>query len=255
MLAPPGTIERRYALALSLRALKKTGILTALAPKDKGGSRLKKELIAFGCEVEEEAKSHHRICTCRPPEDTSLLADAITEGEQRFLDEIGLWTQPGVFSWNRIDPGSALLVEHLPALSGVGADLGCGIGYLSREILKSKEVKHLTLMEIDSRAVECAKKNLDLSRITIHWNDLRQTILPKGLDFVVTNPPFHDGGNEDQSLGLAFLKKSADALKDGGTCWLVANRHLPYEALLKSNFREVSLKTETGAFKIYEAKK
>ena len=50
MLAPPGTIERRYAVALGLRALAHGAPLTLLAAKDKGGSRLRKELEAFGCD-------------------------------------------------------------------------------------------------------------------------------------------------------------------------------------------------------------
>ena len=61
VLAPPGTLERRYVMALALRALKPGGALTALAPKDKGGSRLRGELETFGCTVEEAGKSHHRI--------------------------------------------------------------------------------------------------------------------------------------------------------------------------------------------------
>ena len=46
MAAPPGTTERRYALAQALRALKPGGALVALTPKDKGGARLRKELEA-----------------------------------------------------------------------------------------------------------------------------------------------------------------------------------------------------------------
>ena len=65
--APPGAVERRYTLALALRALKPGAPLTALAPKDKGGARLRKELEAFGCSVEEAARQHQRIChTVRP---------------------------------------------------------------------------------------------------------------------------------------------------------------------------------------------
>src|ERR1700756_3400231 len=52
-LAPPGVVERRYTLALLLRALKPGARMTAMAPKDRGGSRLRKELEAFGCTVEE----------------------------------------------------------------------------------------------------------------------------------------------------------------------------------------------------------
>ena len=52
VLAPPGAVERRYTLALVLRALKPGAGLIAMAPKDRGGSRLKKELEAFGCAVD-----------------------------------------------------------------------------------------------------------------------------------------------------------------------------------------------------------
>ena len=58
--APPGVLERRYVLALALRALKVGGRLDVMAPKDKGGSRLGKELKTFGLEVAETAKAHHR---------------------------------------------------------------------------------------------------------------------------------------------------------------------------------------------------
>ena len=40
-----------------------------------------------------------------------------------------------------------------------------------------------------------------------------------------------------------------------GSCWLVANRHLPYEAVLKTLFRRVTLKVEASGYKIYEARK
>eukprot|EP01030_Chromulinospumella_sphaerica_P031401 gene31401-32021_t len=47
MLAPPATVERRGALAAALRALSPEGRLIAMAPKDKGGSRLAGDLTAL----------------------------------------------------------------------------------------------------------------------------------------------------------------------------------------------------------------
>src|SRR3954468_6555555 len=49
MLAPPGTLERRYAVALALRALVPGGAVRVLAPNHQGGTRLRKEMQAFGC--------------------------------------------------------------------------------------------------------------------------------------------------------------------------------------------------------------
>jgi 16S rRNA (guanine1207-N2)-methyltransferase len=253
MLAPPGVIERRFAIAGALHALKIGGELTVLAPKDKGGSRLAKELAAFGTDPQETFKQHHRICVVVRPAQIAGLDAALADGAQR-QGPGGLWTQPGVFSWDRIDPGTALLAELLPVLSGEGADFGCGIGVLSLAALASPKVTKLAMIDTDGRAIEAARRNVIDKRANIQWADLRQAAM-SGLDFVVMNPPFHDGGREDQSLGVAFIQKAAAALRKGGVCWLVANRHLPYEAELAPLFNTVTLKGQTGGYKVYEARK
>jgi hypothetical protein len=51
-------------------------------------------------------------------------------------------------------------------------------------------------------------------------------------DVIVMNPPFHTGQSTDVDLGRAFLKVAAASLKRGGKLLLVANRQLPYEAVL-----------------------
>jgi 16S rRNA (guanine1207-N2)-methyltransferase len=255
VLAPPGTVERRYTTALALRALAPGGTLTILAPKDKGGSRIAKELKAFGCSVSETSRRHYRICTCERPSHLTGVDEALAEGGPRLDEGLGLWTWPGVFSWNRLDPGSVLLEQSLPPLGGRGADFGCGIGVLARAILASPTVEHLAMLDIDRRAVEMAARNITDPRAEIRWVDVRSSTEFTGLNFVVMNPPFHDGGAEDQSLGQSFIRRAAETLRPGGILWLVANRHLPYEGVLKPLFRRVTLKVEAGGYKIYEAMK
>jgi 16S rRNA (guanine1207-N2)-methyltransferase len=254
--APAGVAERRYVLAHALRALKVDGRLTALAPKDRGGLRMNKELVAFGCTVGESAKRHQRICVALKPANVIGLDAAIAEGAPRRLDGDGLWTQPGVFSWDRLDPGSALLLKSLPPLSGVGVDLGCGIGVLAHAVLASPKVTKLTLVDLDRRAVEAARRNVADPRVEVVQADARRGAdLATGLDFVVTNPPFHETGNEDKSLGQAFITSAAAMLRKGGVLWIVANRHLPYEAVLNEHFRTVRPAADAGGFKVYEARK
>ncbi|MCJ2120706.1 methyltransferase [Methylobacterium sp. J-001] len=256
VLAPPGTVERRYVLAHTLRALVPGGRMIALAPKDRGGARLAKELAAFDCPAADEPRRHHRICRlARPPEPAGIGA-AIDEGGPRHVDNLALCTQPGIFSWDRLDPGTALLLANLPPLKGRGADLGCGLGILSRAILGAPAVTALTLVEVDRRAVEMAQRNVADPRATIVWADIRVAgTVPGSLDFVVMNPPFHDGGTEDQALGRTFIARAAEALRKGGTLWLVANAHLPYETALGAAFRDVSVTIQSGGYRVYEARK
>ena len=87
MLAPPGTLERRHAMAEALNALAPGAEFIAIAPKDKGGARLCKELQAFGCAVAETSKSHHRICVARRPDILIDLDEALSAGAPRFVDD------------------------------------------------------------------------------------------------------------------------------------------------------------------------
>ncbi len=253
--APPGVLERRYTLALALRALKPGGRLDVMAAKDKGGSRLKKELEALGVSVGETAKAHHRRCVVTAPETATGLDETIAAGAPRLVEGLDAWSQPGVFAWDRIDAGSLSLAQHLPPMKGRGADLGCGYGALSTVVLKSPAVTALHMVDLDRRAVEAARRNVEDARVTIDWADVRTLDAAGDLDFVVMNPPFHDGGAEDRRLGQAFIRKAAELLGKGSVLWCVANRHLPYEAELKAAFKRVRMVADAGGYKLFEAVK
>lgn len=255
--APPGTVERRFAIAHAMRALRPGAPLTVLAPKDKGGARIRRELESFGADVTEDARRHHRICTTVRPLATVGLDTAIAEGSPRLVEAMGMWSQPGVFSWDRIDPGSALLTANLTGLSGRVADLGCGIGYLAvRALATSPNITEITLIDCDRRAVAAARRNVVDPRARFIWGDVRvHATRLADLDAVIMNPPFHDGGAEDKALGQDIVRAAARMLRRGGRCLLVANRHLPYEEVLAPAFRSVNLRADAGGYKVYEAVK
>jgi 16S rRNA (guanine1207-N2)-methyltransferase len=253
--APPGTVERRYTIARLLQALAPGAPLTVMAPKAKGGSRLRKDLEAFGCAVAETGRKHHRICQTRRPGEPTGLEAAVAAGAPRYSEPLGLWTQPGVFSWDRPDPGTQALLAALPRLAGRGADLGCGLGALAHAALASNGVTRIELVDIDRRAISAARRNAEDRRAVFHWADVRVAPEFSGLDFVVMNPPFHDGGQEDRELGQDFIRRAHQVLGRGGVLWLVANRHMPYEAVLKGLFGQVTPRGEDAGFKVYEARR
>lgn len=253
VLAPPGSLERSYVLALALQALEIGGRLDVMAPKDKGGSRLAKELAAFGVTGEATSKAHHKRIQAERPGALIGIEAALEAGGPQYGPALEAWTQPGVFAWDRVDPGSAMLIGRLPALSGRGADLGCGFGALSRAILISEAVTALTLIDLDRRAIEAARRNISDARARFEWADLLALPADGTLDFVVSNPPFHLAGEESRSLGQSFVRQAAAMLKTGGVAWIVANRHLPYEAELKTAFKRVRVVEEGGGYKLFEA--
>jgi 16S rRNA (guanine1207-N2)-methyltransferase len=256
VLAPAGTIERRYVLAQALRALAPGAPLVAMALKTRGGARLKAELEAFGCEVAERAKAHHRICHCARPESPVGIEAAIAAGALRLDPSLGLWTQPGLFSWDRIDPGSALLMRSGEPFVGAGADVGCGYGVLSLAALESAAVTSLALIDIDRRAIDAARRNVTDPRASFHHADARDALAALGpLDFAIVNPPFHAGGREDRGLGQDLVAAAAKALRRGGVCRVVANVALPYEAAMTADFAGVRTVAREGGFKVIEGRR
>lgn len=173
------------------------------------------------------------------------------------MDTHGLWAQAGLFSWKSADVGSALLLKNLPKLEGEGMDLCCGYGLLSAEILKhSPAIKQLHMVEAESLALACAKRNVEgFEQVLFYHLDAAKDDLPKHLDWIVCNPPFHTGQSRDVELGKTIVTRACDALKYDGVLYMVANRQLPYEKILQSQLREVECVAVGNGFKVLRGKK
>lgn len=164
----------------------------------------------------------------------------------------GRWhVAPGVFSADAVDPGSALLAAAVPAhLKGRAADLGAGWGFLAATALeRCAGISEFHLVEAHATALDCARRNVRDPRARFHWADATDWTGAMDLDAILMNPPFHAGRAADTGLGRAFIASAARLLRPGGTLWMVANRHLPYENVLRANFGEV---TEFGGDNRYK---
>ena len=166
----------------------------------------------------------------------------------------GFQTLPGIFSADGPDPGSILLAAALPAkLGGKIADLGAGWGFLAAEILKRPGVKKLDLVEAEADALDCARVNVADPRARFHWADATSWRPETLLDAVVMNPPFHTRRAAHPALGAAFIRAARRMLAPDGSLWLVANRHLPYDAVLSDCFLEVRDVAGGSGFRVIQA--
>jgi 16S rRNA (guanine1207-N2)-methyltransferase len=168
----------------------------------------------------------------------------------------GFITAPGVFSADGIDPASAMLAQHLPLKLGKSvADLGAGWGYLSARILERSDITALHLVEANNDALACARLNLTDPRARFHWADATTWAPSTKVDTVVMNPPFHTERRADPALGRAFVRAAAQMLAPNGHLWMVANRHLAYEAALSESFTMVEEVAGDNRFKILQAQR
>jgi 16S rRNA (guanine1207-N2)-methyltransferase len=247
-----------FALARDRLAL--GGSLIIAIPNNAGASRFEKELVRATGRVESIQKHKCRafIATDDGSWDEAIFAEWRELGHERKIPGTDFITQAGIFSSAHIDPGSLLLAQHLPkSLRGRVADLGAGWGFLSNVALHVCEgITHIDLYEADARALECARKNLASynEKTAFHWHDVTSG-LAENYDAIFMNPPFHSGQATDVDLGRAFIKSAAAALRRGGKLLLVANRQLPYEAVLESNALAWRKIAEDPTYKIIFAEK
>ena len=279
----PATGERRYPLVLLLpprqreqarawfaRALQQLapgGTVLACMPNKEGAKSGEADLARMAGPLRSLSKHHCRVFWSAPlqaPADPALVEawsqlDAPRRIQAPGLPGGGFLSRPGVFAWDRVDPASRLLAEHLPAdVRGDVADLGAGWGFLATQLLaRSAAITALDLYEADAQALALARANLtgiggDVP-LGFHWHDVC-TGLPRRYDGIATNPPFHAQGREERpDVGRAFIAAAAAALNPGGRLWLVANRHLPYEAALGAGFDAVRVLAQRDGFKVVEA--
>ena len=216
--------------------------------KTDGVDSILKACRARGDVSEAVSKSHGKLFVMSNHDG---LSDWLPE---RTVGHEGFTTAPGVFSADKVDRGSRLLVDALPQdLGRYVADLGAGWGYLSRNILDRPTVENLNLVEASHEALECARINVSDPRARFFWADATTFKPDHQMDTVVSNPPFHTSRNADPSLGRAFIAAAAGMLSPAGQFYMVANRHLPYEAELQNLFTVVDEIGGDKGFKVIHA--
>ncbi len=242
---PRAKAEARALMAEAIGA----DLIVVDGQKTDGVEALLKDCKALGLSVGEAlSKAHGKLAVVKPGPQLAEWA------AKPLLVEGGFQTLPAVFSSDGPDRGSVLLADALPAKLGARvADLGAGWGYLSRAILAREGVKELDLVEAEAEALTCAKVNIPDPRAKFHWADATTFKPARFWDSVVMNPPFHTAREADAGLGMAFIKAAQRGLSPSGSLWMVANRHLPYDKLLVTLFKQVEEIGGDKAFRVTRA--
>jgi 16S rRNA (guanine1207-N2)-methyltransferase len=153
------------------------------------------------------------------PPSTSIAAELLGE---RFRFQ----TAPGLFSGDRVDDGTRLLLEHLPPTAPRRVlDLGCGYGALGLPIAARHRDARFLLVDRDTLAVEYARRNAEahgLSHVEARASLGYRDVGTERFDQVLCNVPARIG-----EAAIAYiLGEGARLLQPGGELRVVVIRDL-----------------------------
>jgi len=162
---------------------------------------------------------------------------------------------PGVFSQQKLDVGTALLLANLPNnMTGKTLDFGCGAGVISCFIGKKFSDVTLSLLDVSALALTSAKESLALNGLSGHVfpsNSLSD--VNDKYQYVVSNPPFHQGIKTHYQASEDFLAGIKEKLNKQGNITIVANSFLRYHPIMQAHIGRTQIVTKDKGFTIYQA--
>jgi 16S rRNA (guanine1207-N2)-methyltransferase len=169
---------------------------------------------------------------------------------ETVIDVVAL---PGVFSHNRLDIGTQVLLENLPKkVSGDLLDFGCGAGVIASYYGKIFPNANLHLLDVNALALYSAKETLKLNNLTGQVFPSNSLSDVKGkYNYVISNPPFHQGLKTNYQATETFLSKIKPYLKPRGQVTVVANSFLRYQPIMEEEIGRTQILAKEKGFSLY----
>lgn len=141
-------------------------------------------------------------------------------------------TAPGVFSADRLDPGTAVLLEHAadPPDSGLIVDVGCGWGAIALTLALRSPAAQVVAVDVNRRALDLTRRNaarLGVDVVTTTPEEAPAVLGDRPVDLIWSNPPIRVGKQELHALLRAWLGRLAPS----GRAELVVARNLGADSL------------------------
>ncbi len=243
-----------YGLQVAVYALKAGGRLYVVGAKDRGVLSVAKRMQAQFGNIETLAisKGHRVVCCIQPQQNVAdlFLGDRYPLAGTRDRTEL----VPAVFANGKLDEGTQLLLEALEVhVTDEALDIGCGAGFIGMHIAGLASKGMVTMVDASLAAVDAAQGMIErsgLTNIRVLASDGAQEVLSERFDLVVTNPPFHLGGIQTTETAERFIREATQVLRPRGRFYLVANRFLKYEPVMRSCFGTVEEVSGNARYKV-----
>jgi len=143
---------------------------------------------------------------------------------------VELQTANGVFSPERVDAGTRVLLSSVPAPPPGGnlLDLGCGWGPIALTL--AAESPHATVWAVDvnERSLDLTRRNASVMGLT-NVNAVLPADVPSSISFMTmwSNPPIRVGKDSLHSMLSFWLPR----LESGADAWMVVQKNLGSDSL------------------------
>ena len=143
---------------------------------------------------------------------------------------VELSTANGIFSPERVDAGTQVLLSSVPAPPPGGnlLDLGCGWGPIALTLASESSNATVWAVDVNERALDLVRRNATVMGLT-NVNAVLPQDVPDDVQFTTiwSNPPIRVGKNELHSM----LQKWMPRLEQGSDAWLVVQKNLGSDSL------------------------
>jgi 16S rRNA G1207 methylase RsmC len=169
--------------------------------------------------------------------DHYFTEEPATPGRERQVEfrvdgrEYRLTTSAGVFSADRLDLGTSVLLHKAPlpdsATKGNLLDLGCGYGPIATVLATTAPDATVYAVDVNQRALDLVRRNAAAHKLDIVVTTPDGVPQHETFRQIWSNPPIRVGKSELHDLLARWLPR----LADDGVAWLVVSKNLGADSL------------------------
>lgn len=178
-----------------------------------------------------------------------------------FGKELKFKSDLGVFSKERVDFGTNVLINSIPDLSWANSllDVGCGVGIIGLCMKSKYRQLNIELVDVNTRALKLAAENAKMNgldedgKVVIKESNLYENV-SESFDLIVSNPPIRAG--KDVVHGVVI--GGYEHLNKGGKIYIVIQKKQgapSMESKMNEVFGNVKTIEKKNGYFIFESTK
>ena len=171
-------------------------------------------------------------------------------------------TASGVFSADRLDKGTQVLLDHVPdpPKTGTFLDLGCGWGPITLALAGAAPGATVLAVDVNERSLALTTRNAETAGLDNVRTSPAEALLTelressRTVDLIWSNPPVRIGKEALHALLLDWLA----LLSDDGEAWLVVLKNLGADSLatwLKNQGWDVNRMASSKGFRVLRVRR